>query len=228
VVIGEGATIQPHACVCGPAYVGPASVVFPYSHIHGGTSIGPVCKVGGEVDSCVFQGYSNKAHGGFLGHAYIGSWVNIGAETTNSNLKNTYSTVRVPINGQDIDTGLMFFGCVISDHVKTGIQQAIPTGAVIGFASNVAGSRILPPFIRSFTWLTDRGFEDGDAARLARTAAKAMERRRMSLTAAEARLFEKLPEIVDYFESQITSQQAVFEAQAGMEGKPQYEGPAVR
>jgi len=227
VIIDEGATIHSHACVHGPAYIGPSSVVLPLSFVHGGTSLGPVCKVGGEVDACVFQGYSNKAHAGFLGHGYVGSWVNIGAETTNSDLKNTYGTVRVPINGQDIDTGLMFFGCILADHVKTGIQQAIPTGAVIGFASNVAGSRILPSFVRSFTWLTDRGFEEGDAARLARTAAKAMERRQMTLTPAEATLFEKLPEIVDYFESRITSQQAVFEA-AGSDAVPQYSGPGGR
>ncbi len=231
VFIDSGATVRQHACVSGPAYVGRHSVIHPHTFIHGGTSIGPVCKIGGEVAASVFQGYSNKAHSGFLGHAYVGSWVNIGADTTNSNLKNTYGTVRVPINGQDVDTGLTFFGCIFGDHVKTGIQQAISTGSVFGFAANVAGSRILPHFVRSFTWLTDGGLEDGDAERLARTAAKAMERRDVTMTEAEHALFEKLAVIVEYFEPSALSQRAIFEAASDRgrpEPMPSYGEPGTR
>ena len=231
VVIDEGACVRQHACVCGPAYIGRGTVVHPHAFIHGGTSIGPVCKVGGEIDGCVFQGYSNKPHLGFLGHAYVANWVNIGADTNNSNLKNTYSTVSVPINGQEIDTGLTFFGCVIGDHVKMGIQQAISTGSVLGFAANVAGSRILPPFVRSFTWLTDRGPEEGDAERLARTAARAMERRQVSMTEAEQALFERLTGIVEYFEPSTLSQRAAYETSVGSghrEPMPSYGDPAPR
>ncbi len=200
VVVVSGATIGSHAVIRGPAFIGSRTVVHPHAYVHGGTSLGPRCKVGGEIDACVFQGYSNKAHSGFLGHAYVGSWVNIGAGTTNSDLKNTYGTVRVPINGQDVDSDLMFFGCVIGDHVKMGILQAISTGTVIGFAANVAASPILPRFVRSFTWMTDRGIEQGDARRLGQTAEKAMRRREIILTEAEHDLFEKLAEIVDFFE----------------------------
>ena len=139
--------------------------------------------------------------------------------------------MSVPINGQEIDTGLTFFGCVIGDHVKMGIQQAISTGSVLGFAANVAGSRILPPFVRSFTWLTDRGPEEGDAERLARTAARAMERRQVSMTEAEQALFERLTGIVEYFEPSTLSQRAAYETSVGSghrEPMPSYGDPAPR
>ena len=231
VVIEGGVTVGHHACIVGPACIGSDSVIHPHSFIHGGTSIGPLCKVAGEIDACVFQGYSNKAHAGFLGHAYVASWVNIGAGTTNSDLKNTYGNIRVPINGQEMDTGLTFFGCVIGDHVKTGIQQAISTGSVIGFAANIASSSILPRFVRSFTWLTDQGLEEGDARRLARTAAVAMKRREMGMTEAEQALFQKLPEIAAYFEPDLATQRAALEA-ASPNGNavpmPQYGNPSVK
>jgi len=215
VVIEEAVTVHPHACIRGPAHVGHHTVIHAHAHIHGGTSIGPVSKVGGEVDACVFQGYSNKAHAGFLGHAFVGSWVNLGAGCTNSDLKNTYGTIRALVNGQEVDTGLMFFGCAIGDFVKTGIQQAISTGSVIGFGANVATSGILPRFVGSFTWLTDSGFDEGDAVRLADTAGIAMKRRDCCLSDAERALFKKLPEIVAFFEPSFEAQKSAFDAARG-------------
>ncbi len=200
IVIERGSRIHPHAVVRGPAHIGAGCTVNPHAHIHGGTSLGPVCKVGGEVDGCVFQGYANKQHDGFLGHAHVGCWVNLGAATTNSDLKHTYGSIRVPINGTDVDSGCMFFGAVISDFVKTGINQSIPTGAILGFAANVFTSGLTPRFLRSFTWLTDLGMEEGDAERLIKTAAVAMARRDRTLTESEAELFEKLAEIATFFE----------------------------
>lgn len=200
IVLEEGATVRPHAIIVGPALIGRDSTIHPHAHVYGGTTIGPACKVGGEIAACIFQGSSNKAHEGFLGHSYVGSWSNIGAGTVNSNLKNTYGPVRVPINGHDIQTDLTFFGAVIGDHAKLGIHQTISTGSVIGFAANVAQSGILPRFVRSFSWLTDAGTDEGDPAKLIETVRIAMARRNVTLTAAEEALFSQLPEIVAFFE----------------------------
>jgi UDP-N-acetylglucosamine diphosphorylase/glucosamine-1-phosphate N-acetyltransferase len=216
IAIESGTRVHPHAVIRGPAHIGPGCAINPHADIHGGTTLGPVCKVGGEVDGCVFQGYSNKQHDGFLGQAFVGSWVNFGAGTVNSNLKNTYGSIRAPINGTDVDSGQMFFGGVIGDFVKTGIGQCLPTGAVLGFATNVSTARLAPRFMRSFTWLTDQGLEEGDADRLIKTAAIAMDRRGQTLTAAESKLFEKLVEIAAFFEpvldpSQFTGEGSIHE-----------------
>ena len=204
VVLESGVTVRPQAYIQGPSHVAGDSLIHAHAYIHGGTSIGRVCKIGGEVDACIFEDYSNKSHHGFLGHSHVGSWVNLGAGTTNSDLKNTYGTVRVPIAGQEVDTGMIFFGAIIGDHVKTGIQQTLPSGTVIGFSSNVVCGGLVPRFVRSFTWLTDRGPEEGDVVRLIKTAAIAMQRRERVLTDAERALFGKLPEIVAYFEPEPT------------------------
>ncbi|NOT02486.1 MAG: hypothetical protein HOP29_17915 [Phycisphaerales bacterium] len=212
VIVEKDAVIGSHAVVVGPACVGERSLVKPHAFLHGGSSIGPVCKVAGEVDACVFDGYSNKAHDGFLGHCYVGSWVNLGAGTTNSDLKNTYGTVRVPIGGKEVDSGQMFFGGVVGDHVKTGIQLALTTGSVIGFGANVACSRMPRTFVRSFSWVTDRGVEEGDVRRLASTAATVMARRNVTMTKSESDLFNKLPEIVAYFEPDVIAHRAAYES----------------
>ncbi len=200
ITIDQGAKIQAHSIIEGPAHIGPNSIINPHTRIHGGTSIGPVCKIGGEIDACLFQGYANKQHHGFLGHSIIGEWVNLGAGTINSDLKNTYGSVRVPVNGTDVDSNETFFGAAIADHVKTGIGQTIGTGTVIGFAANVARSSLLPRFVRSFTWMTDGSVEEGDADRLVKTVDIVMRRRNRALTDAERQLFQKLPQIVAYFE----------------------------
>ena len=205
IYIGEGARIGPHTCVVGPAYIGPGATVNPHSFIHGGTTIGPVCKVGGEIDACVFTGYSNKQHHGFLGHSYVGSWVNLGAGTVNSDLKNTYGPVRVPVNGREIDTGMTFFGAIIADHVKTGIRQTLPTGAVLGFAAMAAQSGILPKFLPSFSWLTDAGRATGDADRLLATARRVMQRREVTCSDVEASLFKEVARIAAVYEAQSAS-----------------------
>lgn len=228
VVIEEGVTVRPQAYIQGPSHIANDTLIHAHAYIHGGTSIGPVCKIGGEVDACIFQDFSNKSHHGFLGHSYVGSWVNLGAGTSNSDLKNTYGPVRVPIAGQDVDTGMIFFGSVIGDHVKTAIQQTLPTGTVIGFASNVVLSGLVPRFVQSFTWLTDRGPEQGDVKRLVKTAAIAMQRRQRKLTEAERALFDKLPEIVAYFEPEPTLWAPPVEPAPPTPQPmpmPQYEGP---
>jgi UDP-N-acetylglucosamine diphosphorylase/glucosamine-1-phosphate N-acetyltransferase len=169
-------------------YIGPGSSVRPHSWLHGGNAIGPVCKIGGEVDGCVICSYTNKQHAGFLGHAYVGSWVNIGAGATNSDLKNTYGKIRVPMGGTRMETGLQFFGAIISDHVKIGINATIPTGAVIGLATTISGSRMVPQYIPSFSWVTENGVSPGDPLRLLDASCAAMARRQVDMTDDEIEL----------------------------------------
>ncbi|MFH0982696.1 MAG: putative sugar nucleotidyl transferase [Planctomycetota bacterium] len=192
--VSYNATVESHATIQGPAYIGPGTVVRPHAHIHGGTSIGPFCKVGGEIDATIMCGYSNKQHEGFLGHAYVGSWINLGAGTTNSDLKNTYGPVRMRVAGEDVDTGEHFLGAVIGDHAKIGINQTLPTGASIGFAANVFTSSGVPRYVPSFGWLTDEGMAQGDPRRLVETARTMMRRRNVDLCAEAEKLFLSIPE----------------------------------
>jgi UDP-N-acetylglucosamine diphosphorylase/glucosamine-1-phosphate N-acetyltransferase len=193
IFIDDDVIIAPHAVIEGPCYLGPGTRINPHAWLHGPNAIGPVCKIGGEVDGCVFQGHSNKQHGGFLGHSFVGSWVNLGAGTVNSDLKNTYGPVRAAMGEGSVDTGLTFFGATIGDHVKTAIQTAIPTGASIGMASVIAVGGPIPKFVPAFSWVTPDGIADGDAGRLLDGAVKMALRRNVEFTDAEVDLFLDLP-----------------------------------
>jgi UDP-N-acetylglucosamine diphosphorylase/glucosamine-1-phosphate N-acetyltransferase len=138
IYIGKQAVVHSGSRITGPAYIGDETIVAS-GLIRGGCHIGKVCRVGGELDATILHDYTNKYHTGYLGHSYIGEWVNIGAATTNSNLKNTYGTVKVTIKGKEIDTHLVKIGCFIGDHAKTSIGTQIYTGKKIGVASHVHG-----------------------------------------------------------------------------------------
>lgn len=179
VVIDQGAEIRSGTRLEGPCYVGPGARVL------GGfirTSIlGPRAVVRGEVSSTIFHGYANKAHDGFVGHSVIGRWVNLGAGTTTSNLKNTYGTVRLSIGGTSVDTGRQFLGSLIGDHAKTAIGTMLATGTVVGAGANVFGDglgKYVPPFswgARGSEQLTEEGF--------LRIAERVMPRRDIAITA---------------------------------------------
>jgi len=192
IVIGENVTISPNVTVTGPVYIGDKCVIQPGASIRGATSIGPVCKVGGEVEGSILHAYANKQHDGFLGHSYVGEWVNLGADTVNSDLKNTYGPVRVAINGREVDTGQTFVGAFIGDHAKTGIGTRLPTGCVVGYASNLFVSQYAPKFTPSFTWLTDAGLQRQDVDKAAAVARTVMGRRKRELTACEEALFRAI------------------------------------
>lgn len=186
-IIVDGAHIEPFSFIQGPCYLGPDSLIAS-ARIRGETSIGPVCRVGGEVEASVIQGYSNKHHDGFLGHSYLGEWVNIGAMTTNSDLKNTYGTIRVSLEGiGQIDSGELKLGCFLADHVKLGIGVHISGGSVIGIGSNIFGVHSAPKTVPPFTWGGEHFHEyriDGmiDVAR------KVMGRRKREMTPAYEQL----------------------------------------
>lgn len=173
VILGPGVVVNPLSVVVGPAYLGPGTVVNPGAKLREGTSLGAFCKVGGEIEESIVLDLSNKQHDGFLGHALVGSWVNLGADTNGSDLKNNYGPVRVDLGGGAIDTGETFVGQHLADHVKTGIDTMLTTGGVVGVAGNVFGGGFVPRFVPAFGW----GGPDGvvtyrldDALETARTA----------------------------------------------------------
>ncbi|MFH0931765.1 MAG: putative sugar nucleotidyl transferase [Candidatus Zixiibacteriota bacterium] len=195
IYMDEDVAIQSHTRIEGPAYIGAGSILLG-AKIREGTSIGSFCRIGGEVENSIFLGYSNKYHEGFLGHSYVGEWVNLGALTTNSDLKNNYGNIKVFLNGKNIDTGLIKVGSMIGDHVKTGIGALLNTGINIGFGSNIfGGGMIKEKFIPSFYWGGVQGFSEYEFEKMMDTAEKVMKRRNKKLTSKEKRLFSKLFEL---------------------------------
>jgi UDP-N-acetylglucosamine diphosphorylase/glucosamine-1-phosphate N-acetyltransferase len=144
----------------GPVYVGPRSRLIERASLKGSVCVGAVCKIGGEIEASVIEPFTNKQHHGFLGHSWVGSWVNLGAGTSNSDLKNTYGEVRLEFPHRRVDTGMQFLGCIIGDFAKSAINTSIFTGKVIGVASMLYGfvGSSVPSFCnyaRSFGQITE-------------------------------------------------------------------------
>ena len=150
-MVGPNVWVQPFTRVEGPCYIGSETQLF-RANIRGSVSIGPNCRIGGEVEATIMQGFSNKYHEGFLGHAYIGEWVNLGAITSNSDLRNDYGEVHVPLQGDPVPTGQAKVGCFIGDHTRTGMGSMLNTGTAIGVMCNVLpAGLLLPKHVPSFT-----------------------------------------------------------------------------
>ncbi len=189
VSIDVGAKIQAFTRLEGPCHIGAGSQVF-RANVKAGTTIGPVCRIGGEIEASIIHGYANKYHDGFLGHSYVCPWVNLGALTSNSDLKNDYSQVKVPLSGELIDSGSSKVGCFIGDHSKTALCSLFNTGSSVGVMTMVLpGGELAPKHLPSFTRVWHGGIDDSLnlEASLA-TAAKAMSRRDKELTPAQSRL----------------------------------------
>ena len=154
VYIGEKATIMEGAKVRGGLGLEANSQLKMGAKIYGPVTAGPYTKLGGEVNHSIVQGYSNKGHDGFLGHAILGEWCNIGADSNNSNLKNNYKEVKIwnYAEGRRINSGRQFLGLIMGDHSKCGINTMFNTGTVVGVAANIFGSDFLPVFIPSYAW----------------------------------------------------------------------------
>lgn len=151
VYLDEGCEVRPFSLIEGPCYVGPGTVI-DGARIKPGCSFGPQCRIGGEVENSIFQGYTNKHHEGFIGHSFIGEWVNLGALTTCSDLKNNYQPIRVAMKNRLFDTGMLKLGCFIGDHVKTGIGTLIPTGGIISTFANWFEPGLVPKLVGPFSW----------------------------------------------------------------------------
>ncbi len=198
IYIGKNVKILPNAVIEGPAYVGDGSLIKVSAKIYENTSIGPVCKVGGEVEASIIHAFSNKQHEGFIGHSYLGTWVNIGADTNNSDLKNDYGNVKVYVDGELIDSGSMFVGLIMGDHSKSGINLMFNTGTVVGVSCNIYGSGLPPKFVPSFSW---GGAQDGFVTyridKAIEVARKVMARRNVQLTEIDEKLFRKIFELTE-------------------------------
>jgi UDP-N-acetylglucosamine diphosphorylase/glucosamine-1-phosphate N-acetyltransferase len=194
VIIDEEAEIMHNAVIIGPVYIGKKSKIKVGAKIYEGTSIGPVCKIGGEVEESIIQAYSNKQHDGFLGHSYLGEWVNLGADTNNSDLKNNYKTVKVynyP-EKKKIDSKTRFMGTIIGDHSKTGINSTINTGTVIGVGCNLFGREVISDFVPDFSWGEYKNLTNYKIEKFIETATIVKSRRKLTLTENEKLLYNKI------------------------------------
>jgi UDP-N-acetylglucosamine diphosphorylase/glucosamine-1-phosphate N-acetyltransferase len=187
--LDDGVRVEGPARLIGPLHIGARSIIF--GGTVGTSFIGPVCKIRGEVSQSVLLGFVNKAHDGYLGHAMTGRWVNLGAMTTNSDLKNNYGTVRVWTLDGVRDTGLMKVGCFMGDHVKTGIGTPINTGTVIGAGSNVFGGLMPPAVVPPFSWGSGTDLRDHRFDKLLESAERSMARREQTLSPGMRRILEQ-------------------------------------
>jgi len=192
IIISSGVMIEPNAIIKGPCFIGSKAIIRGGAKVGNGTSIGANCRIGGEVGESVICPYTNKQHEGFLGHSYIGSWVNLGAGSCNSDLKNNYGKIRAWSAGQMRETGRQFLGFVCGDHAKIAINTRINTGTVIGFNANVFMDGFPPKFIPSFTWSIAPDHEEYDLDEALETARVMMDRRETSLSEAGAEQFRKI------------------------------------
>lgn len=192
IVVERDALIEPHSYVAGPGWIGAGTHVLG-GKLGGGVSLGPVCRVAGEVEESVFQGYANKRHHGFVGHSIVGAWVNLGALTTTSDLKNNYGPVRVSVHGREQATGETKLGAFLGDHVKTAIGTLLTTGSIVGPASNLLGGGITAPKeLPAFAWWTGTSIEGYDAERFVETARVVCARRGRTFGEAQERLYRAI------------------------------------
>ena len=187
IYIGKDAEIMEGSLVRGPFAMLNNSVLKMGSKIYGATTLGPFCKVGGEVSNAVFFGYSSKAHDGFLGNSVIGEWCNLGADTNNSNLKNDYAEVKLWNYETESfkNTGLQFCGLIMGDHTKCGINTMFNTGTVVGVSANIFGSGFPRNFIPSFSWGGASGFSVYKLAKVFDVVEKVFTRRKLKFDKVE-------------------------------------------
>ena len=192
IYIGADAEIMEGCAIRGPFAMGEHAVLKMLAKVYGASTLGPHCKVGGELNNVVFFSYSNKAHDGFLGNSVIGEWCNIGADTNNSNLKNNYSEVEIfnYREGKAANTGLIFCGLFMADHAKSGINTMFNTGTVVGVSANIFGGDFPPKFIPSFSWGNSRWLRTYELDKSLEVAAKMMERRDIKLSDADIKILK--------------------------------------
>ncbi|MEX0772402.1 MAG: putative sugar nucleotidyl transferase [Balneolales bacterium] len=184
IYVGPNVNIMSGSIIKGPAAICDEAVIKMGAKVYPNTTIGPACKVGGEVKNVIFQGFSNKVHEGFVGNSLIGEWCNLGAGTNTSNLKNNYKPNYL-INwetGKHYETGVEYCGTIMGDHSKTGINTMLNTGTICGVACNLFSSRFTPKIIPSFSWIGDDGVDVHHFDKAMETAERAMEHRNIILT----------------------------------------------
>jgi len=191
IYIGKDAEVMEGAMIRGGFALGSHSTVKMGAKIYGATTIGPECKVGGEISNCVIQGYSNKGHDGFLGNSVIGEWCNLGADTNSSNLKNNYNPVKIyNFQTKQLEsTDNLFCGLLMGDHSKTGINTMLNTATTVGVSANIFGAEFPPKFIPSFSWGATEPFDFNKAMEVAQNM---MKRRGIELTSADLNILKHI------------------------------------
>jgi UDP-N-acetylglucosamine diphosphorylase/glucosamine-1-phosphate N-acetyltransferase len=192
IIISDGVFVYPNAVIEGPFSIGELSKIKSGATIYENVSIGKVCKVGGEVEQSIFMDYSNKQHAGFIGHSYVGSWVNLGADTNNSDLKNNYSRIKIKLSNKEVDTGSQFLGLMIGDHSKSAINTMFNTGTVVGFSCNIFTPGFPEKYIPSFTWGGDDSSTVYDIKKAIETAKIVMGRRKIDFEKKDDLMFSKI------------------------------------
>lgn len=197
IYIGKDAEVMEGSIVRGPFALGEHSALKMGAKIYGPTTVGPYCKVGGEVNNSVFFAFSNKAHDGFIGNSVIGEWCNLGADTNNSNLKNNYAHVKLWNYRQKgfVDTGLQFCGLIMGDHSKCGINTMFNTGTVVGVSTNIFGDGFPRNFIPCFSWGGAAGFTTYQPQKAFETARIMMSRRDLPFTDIDKEILLKVFEL---------------------------------
>lgn len=191
VIIADNVKIQSFSVLQGPLFIGEDTVVQPHAFVRGSV-IGPVCKIGGEISSSIMQGWSNKVHYGFLGNSYIGQWVNFGAGTTNSNLKNNYSTINVTVNGNVVKTDELFIGLFAGDYTTFAIGTTLNTGTNIGPGCNIVTNGFPPRKLKPFTWFLNGKRMKTNETKFFNSAEAMQNRRGKSLSEAEKDLLTRI------------------------------------
>ncbi len=192
VYIDKHAKIFSNAVIEGAVYVGEGTQVKSCARLYENVSVGQVCKVGGEIEDTIILPYTNKQHSGFMGHAYLGSWVNIGADTNCSDLKNNYGNVKVYVNGEIVDSGSQFLGVIMGDHSKTAINTMFNTGTIVGVSCNIFGNGFPSKYIPSFSWGGSEAVTTYDIDKSIETGKRVMERREKEMSDSEEKLFRKI------------------------------------
>lgn len=194
IYLAKNAEIMEGCIVRGGLALGEGSALKMGAKIYGATTLGPHCKVGGEVNNSVIIGYSNKGHDGFLGNSALGEWCNLGADTNNSNLKNNYDEVKAwsYVDGRFAKTGQQFCGLIMGDHSKSGINTMFNTGTVVGVSANVYGAGFPRNFIASFTWGGPQGTMEYRIDKALDTADRMMKRRGLEVDEVEKAILEQV------------------------------------
>lgn len=189
VMIKKGATVSAFSRVVGPCFIDRDAAIL--GEMVANCSIGPKSKIRGEISSSIILGFSNKGHAGFVGHSYLGKWVNLGAGTTTSNLKNTYGTVQLWTPTGIRDTSLQFIGTLFGDHVKTGIGTMLNTGTVLGCGANIYGAVMPPKYVPPFSWGDGEPYGQFDIDKFVNVARKVMIRRSVELSSKQELLLRR-------------------------------------
>lgn len=201
IYIGKDTKVMEGSLIRGPFALCENATIKMGAKIYGPTTIGPHCKLGGEVNNVVLFGYSNKAHDGFLGNSVIGEWCNIGADSNNSNLKNNYAEVRMwnYTSEKFIKTGLQFCGLMMGDHSKCAINTMFNTGTVVGVNANIFGAGFPRNFIPSFSWGGAKGFKTYSTEKAFEVASIVLSRRGLEFNALEAEILNHVFELTKDF-----------------------------